>query len=148
VWIRKSGTLFMRHSCASYREGPQRNLRVFALVQIYMVFFERQKPVDQSAQRTRSGWKSKRIARARSVSNPKASIPLTYCAMLPGKIATKKSAVAMPTSRRRLSEIRQRPSAISTIPDAMTTKSGESGNQVGTCAWNSMRLVVRCRVPV
>ena len=88
--------------------------------------------VDQSAQRTRSGWKSNRIARARSESNPKASIPLTNCEMLPGKIATKKSAVAMPTSRRRLSEIRQRPSAISTIPDAMTTKSGESGSQVGT----------------
>ena len=104
--------------------------------------------VDQSAQRTRSGWKSNRIARARSESNPKASIPLTNCEMLPGKIAKKKSAVAMPTSRRRLSEIRQRPSAISTIPDAMTTKSGESGSQVGTCAWNSIRLVVKCRVPV
>ncbi len=106
-------------------------------------FRERQKSVDQSAQRTSSGWKSNRIARARSESNPKASIPLTNCEMLPGKIATKKSAVAMPTSRRRLSEIRQRPSAISTIPDAMTTKSGESGSQVGTCAWNSRRLVVR-----
>ena len=55
----------------------------------------------------------------------------------------KKNAVAMPTSLRRRSEIKARPSASSTMPDAITTKSGESGSQVGTCAWNSMRRVVR-----
>ena len=60
----------------------------------------------------------------------------------------KKSAVAMPTSLRRRSEISARPRAISTIPDATTTKSGESGSQVGTCAWNVIRLVVKCAVPV
>ena len=60
----------------------------------------------------------------------------------------KKSAVAIPTSLRRRSEIKARPSASSTMPEAITTKSGESGSQVGTCAWNSMRRVVRCSVPV
>lgn len=60
----------------------------------------------------------------------------------------KKSAVAIPTSLRRRSEISARPRAISTMPDAITTKSGESGSQVGTCAWNEMRLVVKCAVPV
>ncbi len=106
-----------------------------------------QNSVAQSAQRTSSGWKSNLIARARSVSNPKASIPLTYCEMLPGKMATKKSAVAIPTWRRRCIEMRLRPRSISTAPDAMTTKSGESGSQVGTCAWNSIRLVVKCVIP-
>ena len=60
----------------------------------------------------------------------------------------KNSAVAIPTCLRRRREISARPSAISTKPDAITTKSGESGSQVGTCAWNVMRLVVRCAVPV
>ena len=52
--------------------------------------------------------------------------------MLPGKIAMKKSAVAIPTSRRRWREMRARPRVISTTPEASTTKSGESGSQVGT----------------
>ena len=88
------------------------------------------------------------MARARSLFNPNASIPLTNCEMLPGKIAIKKSAVVMPTALRFCSEISARPSASSTMPEAITTKSGESGSQVGTCAWNSMRRVVRCSVPV
>ena len=88
--------------------------------------------VDHSAHRTSSGWKSNRIARARSLSNPKASIPLTNWEMFPGKIAMKKAAVAIPTSRRRCKEIRPRPRAISTIPDARTMKSGVNGAQGGT----------------
>ena len=52
--------------------------------------------------------------------------------MFPGKITMKKSAVAIPTSRRRCSEISARPRDISTTPEASTTKSGESGSQVGT----------------
>ena len=60
----------------------------------------------------------------------------------------KKSAVAIPTSLRRRREISARPSTSSTMPDAITTKSGESGSQVGTCAWNVMRLEVKCAVPV
>ena len=60
----------------------------------------------------------------------------------------KKSAVAIPTSRRRCSEMSARPRDISTTPEASTTKSGESGSQVGTWAWNVARLVVRWSVPV
>ena len=60
----------------------------------------------------------------------------------------KKSAAAIPTSLRRRREISAKPRAISTKPEAITTKSGESGSHVGTCAWNSMRRVVRCKVPV
>ena len=52
--------------------------------------------------------------------------------MFPGKIAMKKAAMAIPTSRRRCREMRLRPRAISTTPDASTTKSGENGTQVGT----------------
>ena len=60
----------------------------------------------------------------------------------------KKSAVAIPTSLRLCREMSARPSAISTTPDARTTKSGENGTHGGTWAWNSIRLVVRCSVPV
>jgi hypothetical protein len=52
--------------------------------------------------------------------------------MFPGKIAIKKSAVAMPTSLRYLSEASDKPRRISTTPDASTTKSAESGTQLGT----------------
>jgi len=55
----------------------------------------------------------------------------------------KKAAVAIPTSRRRCSEMRLRPRAISTTPDARTMKSGVNGAHGGTCAWNSRRLVVK-----
>ena len=108
----------------------------------------RQASVDQSAQRTNKGWKNNRINLARSLSNPKASTSFIYCEMLPGKIAKKKSAVAIPTAARRCRELSNKPSVISTTPDASTTKSAESGIQLGTCAWNSRRLVVRCKIPV
>ena len=73
----------------------------------------------------------------------------TYCEMLPGKIAMKNAAVRKPTWVRYFqSRSRDKPSAISTAPDAITTKSGESGTQFGTWAWNSWRLVVKCKVPV
>ncbi len=52
--------------------------------------------------------------------------------MFPGKIAMKKAAVAIPTSRRRCREIRLRPRAISTTPDARTMKSGVNGAHGGT----------------
>jgi len=81
------------------------------------------------------------------VSNPKASIPFTYCEIFPGKIAIKNSAVAIPTSRRLFSEASDNPRSISTTPDANTTKSAESGTQLGTWAWNSRRLDVRCEMP-
>jgi hypothetical protein len=55
--------------------------------------------------------------------------------MFPGKIAIKKSAAARPTHLRKGHKTkRPKPSEISTIPDAITTKSGLSGNQVGTWA--------------
>jgi len=44
----------------------------------------------------------------------------------------KKSAVAIPASRRLCRETSASPSAISTTPDARTTKSGESGTHGGT----------------
>ena len=88
------------------------------------------------------------MARARALFSPNASIPFTHCEMLPGTIAIKKSAVVMPTALRFCIEMSARPSAISTTPDASTTKSGEKGAHGGTCAWNSRRLVVRCNVPV
>ena len=48
----------------------------------------RNPPVDQIAQMMRTGWKNNLMSRAWSVSNPKASVLLTYCAMFPGKINT------------------------------------------------------------
>ena len=75
-------------------------------------------------------------------------MPFTYCEMLPGKIAMKNAAVRKPTWVRYFqSRRRDKPSAISTMPDAITTKSAENGTQLGTCAWNSWRLVVKCVVP-
>lgn len=75
-------------------------------------------------------------------------MPFTYCEMFPGKIAMKKAAVRKPTWVRCFQRISSdKPSAISTMPDAITTKSAESGTQLGTCAWNSWRLVVKCVVP-
>ena len=44
----------------------------------------------------------------------------------------KKRAVAIPTSLRLCRDRRDRPSAISTTPDARTTKSGENGTHGGT----------------
>ena len=44
----------------------------------------------------------------------------------------KKSAVAIPTSLRLCREMSAKPSAISTTPDARTTKSGENGTHGGT----------------
>ena len=123
-------------------------IKCFKSVRSFFQEFSGSACVDQSAQRTRSGCKSNLMARARSLFNPNASIPFTNCEMLPGKIAIKKSAVVMPTALRFCSEMSARPSAISTTPDASTTKSGEKGAHGGTCAWNSRRFVVRCNVPV
>lgn len=74
-------------------------------------------------------------------------MPFTYCEILPGNIAMKNAAVIQPTWRRYCREARAMPSAISTTPDERTTKSAEKGTHVGTCAWNSVRLVVRCVIP-
>ncbi len=106
-------------------------------------------PVDQSAQSTRTGWKKRRARRLVSVSRPKASIPSMYCQTFPGKINIKKVAVAIPTCGRYFQRITSaRPSKISTTPEARTTKSGSTGSQEGTWAWNSSLAEVRCRVPV
>ena len=53
--------------------------------------------MDHRAHTTRTGWKNSRIRRAWSVSRPKASVPVTYWEMLPGKIATKNAATIQPT---------------------------------------------------
>ena len=75
-------------------------------------------------------------------------MPFTYCEMLPGKIAMKNAAVIQPIWVRYFQRISSdKPRAISTMPDAITTKSAENGTQLGTCAWNSWRLVVKCVVP-
>ena len=74
-------------------------------------------------------------------------MPFMYCEMFPGNTAMKKSATTMPTSFRMRSEASKIPRPISTTPDAKTTKSADSGNQLGTWAWNSMRLVVKCKMP-
>ena len=68
--------------------------------------------------------------------------------MLPGKIRMKNTAAVRPMMRRyfvRISRvaISRRPRVISTNPDATTTKSGSSGNQVGTWARNAIRLEPR-----
>jgi hypothetical protein len=53
-------------------------------------------------------------------------------------------AVAIPTSLRFFQRVsKARPRRISTIPEAMTTKSGSSGNHEGTWAWNSSLLEVK-----
>ena len=75
-------------------------------------------------------------------------MPWTNCEIFPGKMAIKKSAVSIPATLRVRSERRKRPSAISTTPDARTMKSGVKGAHGGTCAWNSIRRVVRWSVPV
>ena len=55
--------------------------------------------------------------------------------MFPAKMATKNNAVINPTTPRYFLKmtsvvIKDKPSAISTKPDVITTKSGSSGNQV------------------
>jgi len=72
--------------------------------------------------------------------------------MFPAKIATKNNAVINPTTPRYFLKItnvviKDKPSAISTKPDVITTKSGSSGNQIGTWAWNSCRFEPRWEVP-
>ena len=52
--------------------------------------------------------------------------------MFPGKIAMKKAAVDIPTAFLRCRDMRARPSAISTTPDARTMKSGVKGAHGGT----------------
>ena len=100
--------------------------------------------MDHRAHTIRSGWKNSRMSRAWSVSRPKASVPVTYCEMLPGKIATKNAATIQPTGTRyRGRAISASPRAISTTPEATTTKSGSRGSHVGTWAWNSSRWRVR-----
>lgn len=76
-------------------------------------------------------------------------MPVTYCEMFPGKIATKNAAVTPPTAGliRAGARINDVPSANSTTPELTTTKSVSSGTQVGTCAWNSSRRLVRWPVP-
>jgi hypothetical protein len=55
--------------------------------------------------------------------------------MLPGNSRTKKIATTHPTgTRHRVSSTRLAPSAISTTPEAMTTKSAFYGRQGGTWA--------------
>lgn len=53
--------------------------------------------------------------------------------MFPGNMSTKKSAAAQPTKTFQLYKaMSDKPSAISAIPDRITTKSVESGTQLGT----------------
>lgn len=104
--------------------------------------------VDHSAHNTSSGWKNSRMNRASSELSPNASVPVTNCEMFPGKIAMKNAATVRPTHcfqrHRKRSES---PRETSTTPDARTTKSGSSGNQVGTCARNSVRAEPRWLTP-
>src|SRR5699024_761298 len=108
-----------------------------------------QAPVDHRAQSTSSGWKNRRINRARSVSRPNPSVPSTYWAIFPGKMRMKNAARAVPPRGRndRGARMGAAPSGISTPPEATTTRSGSSGIQLGTWAWNSSRRVVRWPVP-
>ena len=63
-----------------------------------------------------------------------------YCEMLPGNTAMKNAATIQPIGTRyRGRAMRASPRAISTIPEATTTKSGSRGIHVGTWAWNSWR---------
>jgi hypothetical protein len=97
----------------------------------YLLFFRA--PVDQSAQIISIGWNSSLIALAVSEFKPKASDPVRYWAMFPGKMARKNKAVSQPICLRyRAMNKRPSPRAISTAPEANTTKSASSGNQVGT----------------
>ncbi len=101
-----------------------------------------------SAQAISSGWKNNRVRRAPSESSPNASAPSRYCDTLPGKTATKKAATTQPTSgRRRIGTIRAIARAISTTPDATTTRSTPSGSHSGTWAWNVSRAQNRCDSP-
>ncbi len=96
--------------------------------------------MDHRAQTIRTGWKNSRISRAWSVSRPKASVPVTYWEMLPGNTATKNAATIQPIGTRyRGRAMSASPRAISTTPEATTTKSGSRGIHVGTWAWNSWR---------
>jgi len=105
-------------------------------------------PVTHRAQITSNGWKKRRIKRAWSVFSPKASIWLTYCEILPGKMSTKNTAVASPTSTLCLTrKSRPIPSPISAMPDKTTTMSPSSGTHGGTCARNSTRAKVRWFTP-
>ena len=72
--------------------------------------------------------------------------------IFPGNIRIKKIATIKPTLWRRwlkikVMMIRQIPRVISTRPDATTTKSALSGNQVGTWARNSVRFEPRWEIP-
>src|SRR5688572_16167508 len=93
-------------------------------------------PDDQSAQYTNTGWINNLIRRFWSVSKPKASIPLVYCEMFPGKISTKKIAKAIPAFILCLTNNRiANPSIISMTPDDKTTKfikAGSFGSHLGT----------------
>jgi len=71
---------------------------------------------------------------------------------LPGKIRTKNTAAAIPTCLRNFVNINvvvinKIPSAISTRPEVITTKSAFRGNQVGTWARNSFRFEPRWEEP-
>ena len=104
--------------------------------------------VDQIAHATRSGWKNSLINLAASELRPKASVWVRYWEMFPGNTAMKNSAVISPIWAWNLeSEAMARPSEISMIPDATTTKSASRGSQPGTWAWKDARAKVRCPIP-
>ena len=72
--------------------------------------------------------------------------------IFPGNIRIKKIATIKPTLccrwlKIKVVIIRQIPRVISTSPDATTTKSALSGNQVGTWARNSVRFEPRWEIP-
>ena len=91
-----------------------------------------QAPLHHSAHTTSTGWKNRRTKRAVSVSRPKASVPSTHWAMLPGKITTKKPPrPSRPGPPRRRTRTSARPSAISTTPDTSTTTSASTGTSRG-----------------
>ncbi len=91
----------------------------------------RRSAVDQIAHRTSIGWKSSRTALRVSESSPNASRWCTYCAMLPGKTATKNAPTTHPIHRLRIVS-NEMPRAISTTPDNTTTVSALSGTNSGT----------------
>lgn len=104
--------------------------------------------VDQIAHATSRGWKNSLINLAASELRPKASVWVRYWEMFPGNTAMKNNAVIRPIWAWNLEiEAMARPSEISTIPDATTTKSASKGSQSGTWAWKDARAKVRCPIP-
>ena len=70
-----------------------------------------------------------------SESSPNASVCVTNWEMLPGKISTKKAATIHPIgTRQRVRNSTAAPNAISTMPEAITTKSAFNGSHGGTWA--------------